>query len=210
MTTTSNAQLFASGTEVEKVDRFIYLGQLINYPRDHNKELGRRIGSAWASFGKARKLLTNKNISMNIKHRYFQQCIVPSLLYGCETWALTKTMELRLLRCQRAIERRFLNIRLLDKKPSTWVRQKTKLKDIIGLYRKRKLKHAHKMLDRNAEGRWDTRLLNWIPPTSRPLGRPRTRWQDAFKATLGPNWHIHVHLSSYSQLLSSFIVHQLI
>jgi hypothetical protein len=67
-------------------------------------------------------------------------------------------------------ESRVLNLHLLDKKSSTWIRQKTKFNDIITLYRKRKLNHARKMLQRQFEERWDVHLLKWITKTQRPLG----------------------------------------
>jgi hypothetical protein len=188
MSTTTGQAIQMNGINIQQVDSFIYLRQLINQPRDHNKEVGRRIGAAWASFGKARQLLTMQRIPMNIKRQYYYQCIVPTLLYGCESWALTKTTELRLARCQWAMERRLLNIRLIDKRPLEWIRQRTKLNDIVTTYQKRKWKHASKLISRRIEGRWDWQLLNWIPPTSRPLGRPRTRWTDDFKKQHGANW----------------------
>ena len=188
LSTSAGQEIKINGTNIQKVNSFVYLGQLINQPNiphNHNLEISRRIGAAWASFGKVNQLLTKKRVPMKVKHRYFQQCITPALLYGCESWTLTKAMELRLARCQRAMERRMLNIRIIDKHSSKWIRQRTKLPDVNVEYRKRKWKHLQKIFQRKDQNRWDWLLLNWTPKSPRPLGRPRTRWSDCFAKVAG-------------------------
>jgi hypothetical protein len=188
MSTNADAHLELNGLSIGRVSEFIYLGHKVMLRRDHNKELGRRIGAAWGTFKRVQALLTDKNIPMKIKRRYFNMCTIPALLYGCETWALTQKTEQRLGVCQRAMERRMLGVRLIDKRRISWIRRKTGLDEIIATFRKRKWKHASKMLKRANEHRWDIRLLNWTPPTTRPLGRPATRWQNVFKEYAGQAW----------------------
>jgi hypothetical protein len=173
------ATLTLDREDIERVNQFVYLGHQISFPRDHNREIGRRIASAWATFNRAQQLLTNKRTPMFIKGRFYQQCIAPSLLYACETWALTNTTETRIARCQRAMERRLLNIRLRDKKSAAFLRKRTNLKDTVVAARTRKWKHAQKMMRREDEQRWDTRLLRWTPLASahaddRALATPTT------------------------------------
>uniref|UniRef100_A0A914XI74 Reverse transcriptase n=1 Tax=Plectus sambesii TaxID=2011161 RepID=A0A914XI74_9BILA len=143
---------------------------------------------------------------MSVKRRYYQQCITPALLYGCESWALTKTAETRLARCQRALERQFLGSRRRDKRSSDWLRQRTKLKDVVAAYRTRKWRHAYKMQLREGELRWDTRLLRWTPLGKRPRGRPRTRYADDFRVVIPPgsDWTHVVCTSEWPKLCSSF------
>jgi hypothetical protein len=199
--------LLLNGQQIEQVSNFIYLGQKFTFPTDHNGEIGRRIRSGWASFNKVYPLLTNKKVPMQIKRRYFNLCIVPAILYGCATWALTKKTEKRLAVCQRSMERRMLGIRLKDKKKISWIRKKTGLNDIVVMFRKRKWFYASKILRREQENRWDTILLNWKPATSRPQGRPRTRWQDDFekaKRANRTNWRREAITDQWKILLSSF------
>src|SRR5262249_47290742 len=92
---------------------------------DHNQEVGRRIRAAWATFHWVRLLLRNKRMPMFVKRRYYQQCIAPALLYASAIWVLTNTMETRLTRFQRAIERRFLGVWLKNKHPNQWIRKRT-------------------------------------------------------------------------------------
>ena len=108
---------------IETVDQFVYLGQLVSYPRNHNREISRRIRSGWNAFHKYRYLLTAKNIAMKLKRRLFNCCIVPTRLYGSESWALTKATENRLATAQRRMERYAIGIRLLDRKTNEWIKR---------------------------------------------------------------------------------------
>jgi hypothetical protein len=206
MSTDASAHLELDGLAIDRVSEFIYLGQKIMLRRDHNKEIGCRIRAAWGTFKRVQALMISKSVPMKIKRRYFNMCTVPALLYGCETWALTQKMERRLGVCQRAMERRMLGIRLIDKKRSSWIRQRTELKDVTAMFRKRKWTHASKMLKRESEHRWDVRLLNWTPPTSRPLGRPATRWQNVFKDYAGQAWQAKAkNDTEWTRLLPEYI-----
>ena len=145
---------------------------------------------------------------MPIKARYYNLCIRPALLYASETWALTKSMELRLARCQRAIERRMLGVRLRDRHSVAWIREKTGLEDVVSSYRKRKWKHANKVVGATHSERWDQRLLLWTPPGKRPLGRPRRRWQDDLVRTAGKNWQMKANdQRTWMKLRDEYMAH---
>ena len=141
-------------------------------------------------------LLRKTRFLTKLKRKYFHMCIGPTLLYGCSTWALTKKTEIRIATCQQHMERAMLGIRLRDKKPLTWIRQITKLKDMVSEARRRKWQYAQKVMIRNPE-RWDRRLLEWTPPGTRPLGRPRTRWTDYFNQRAGPEWKSQINTAQW-------------
>ena len=54
------------------------------------------------------------------------------MTYGCETWKLTKQIENLLRIAQTAMGRAVLGITLRDRKRSTWIREKTRVKDYTG------------------------------------------------------------------------------
>ena len=99
------------------------------------------------------------------------------MLYGCETWALTKEEENRLEIAERRMERRILNIRLKDKKPNDWIRMKTGFDSVVHLARKRKFTYLPKLLQL-PDFRWNRILTLWNQKSKRPVGRPPTRWID--------------------------------
>jgi hypothetical protein len=184
----ATAAITINGETIERVTSFVYLGQLVHERRNHAKEIGRRTGSAWATFNKAKDLLCSKNTPQHLKRRYFQMCIMPSLLYGCETWALTEATWTRLARVQRSMERRMLGLRLRDKKASSWIRAKTKLPDVVIAARKRQWKFAGRIystLNPPFSERWTVLMTRWVPNTKRNLGRPCQRWEDDIRKHTG-------------------------
>ena len=50
---------------------------------------------AWSACNKLHKIWTSK-LNVSIKIKLFKTLIEPILLYGCETWTLSKRMEKRL------------------------------------------------------------------------------------------------------------------
>uniref|UniRef100_A0A7E4UZN1 Reverse transcriptase domain-containing protein n=1 Tax=Panagrellus redivivus TaxID=6233 RepID=A0A7E4UZN1_PANRE len=126
--------------EIEFVTSFNYLGQLMSWPRNHDTEIARRISSMKTAYVKYRSFLSAPKTEMYLKRKLVNMVLMPTVLYGCETWALTKSAELRLLRGQRKLERCLLRVRLGDKVPSTTIREKTKLKDWVQAARGRKCK----------------------------------------------------------------------
>ncbi len=74
----------------------------------HEKEI-RRIGMGWSAFGK-QNLVMNSNLPLSLKRKVYNQCILPVLTYGSETWRLTKELERKLRSAQRGMERQEASI----------------------------------------------------------------------------------------------------
>jgi hypothetical protein len=69
------------------------------------------------------KLSRNKRISkvgmqlpLSLKKKLFNQCVLPAMTNGCETWISTKKLSQNLLVAQRAMERSMLNVTKRDRK----------------------------------------------------------------------------------------------
>ena len=80
-----------NGKELKSVEDLKYLGSWINTTV---QDLNTRIGLAWT----AAKMNTfrTSTMSKDLKMRFFRSTVKSILRYGCETWALTKTMEKRI------------------------------------------------------------------------------------------------------------------
>ena len=61
----------------------------------------------------------------------FDSCVLPVLTYGAETLTLTRTFENKLRGTQRAMERCMLGITFRDKVTNQWIRQQTKVVDVM-------------------------------------------------------------------------------
>ncbi|OWR47919.1 endonuclease-reverse transcriptase [Danaus plexippus plexippus] len=77
------------------------------------------------------EILKSKELSMNIKKKTFDTCILARITYGCETWALMKCYRDKISRCQRTMARSMLVVKLKKNVKSGDTRRKTKLTDIL-------------------------------------------------------------------------------
>ena len=115
--------------EVEGVTEYVYLGQLVKMENDKTDEIRRRIAAGWEAFAKYRDILKSK-MPMCLKRKVYNQCIQPAMIYGCQTWAVTKRMQDRLKTTQRSMERAIIGVTKRDHRTNEWVRQQAGVQDI--------------------------------------------------------------------------------
>ena len=84
------------GIEIEKVEQYKYLGQTIAFEDRTANEVQIRIQAGWAVFGKYKELLQNKELP-NCLNQY----IIPTMMYGCQTWTLTRDIVNKMVVSQR-------------------------------------------------------------------------------------------------------------
>lgn len=182
------AVVTVNGTIVEQVDSYVYLGRTISHDGSLLPEIKRRITLGWAALRKFDNIIKSKKTSKRIKTKIHNEFILPVMTYGSETWALNNNMETLLAVAQRKIERIMLNITLKDRKPNTWIRQQTGIKDIIQTIKESKHRWAGHVA-RISDNRWTIRVTEWTPRSwKRPKGRPGKRWRDDLTQCLGPTW----------------------
>ena len=173
--------------ELERVNEYIYLGQLITPGKGNEPEIRRRITIGWKAFAKYKDILNSKT-PMSLKRKVYDSCILPSMTYGCEKWKLNKRTEQLLRIAQRAMERSMLRITIRDRKNSIWIREQTKIKDIIKYIKQQKWRWAGHVA-RREDNRWSKRLMEWCPlDCKRSRKRPETRWRDDIREFAGMAW----------------------
>ena len=111
-----NTPINVNNVLIENVQGYLCLGQhysLKEKNQDQDKEIQRRIMAGWAAYAKHRDIVKS-NIAISLKR---------------QTWTLTK-------QAQTKMERSMLNITYKDRRTNIWVRERTKLIDIIYTVRK--------------------------------------------------------------------------
>ena len=83
-------QIKVHSKPLEPVNSFVYLGSVFTSAVRCEKEVKRRIGIATAAFTSMRKVLCGRNISMPVRLSVLKCYIWSTMLYGCETWTLSK------------------------------------------------------------------------------------------------------------------------
>ena len=84
-----------NGDKLKEVDDFKYLG---GRTQSTSVDITVRKALAWSACHRLRKVW-NSNLQKQIKKRLFLSTVESVLLYGAETWTLTKTLEKQLNGC---------------------------------------------------------------------------------------------------------------
>ena len=186
----TNQAIEIGGEIIEEVDEYIYLlvGQKVRASPGFEEEIKRRISMGWVAFGKHSNIFRSK-MPMKLKRQVYNQCVIPVITYGAETWSLTKALEKKLQSSQRAMERKMIGITWRDRKRNTWVRKETKVRDIREVIKKRKWQWAGHLM-RRTDNRWTTRITEWQPREGkRNRGQQKRRWRDEIRKSAGPTWY---------------------
>ncbi|KAJ4445427.1 hypothetical protein ANN_07232 [Periplaneta americana] len=169
----------------EEVEKFKYLGATVTNINDTREEIKRRINMGNACYYSVEKLLSSSLLSKNLKVRIYKTVILPVVLYGCETWALTLREEQRLRVFENKVLRKIFGAKR-DEVTGEW--RKLHNAELHALYsspdiiiiKSRRLRWAGHVA-RMSESRNAYRVLVGRPEGKRPLGRPRRRWEDNIK-----------------------------
>ena len=71
--------------KIKDMDNYIYLGQMVTKDHDQEQELRHRIGLGWTAFGNLDSIMQNKSISLRLKPKVHNECILhgPSAEHNC-------------------------------------------------------------------------------------------------------------------------------
>lgn len=188
MTNNTRTPILLDSNQIEYVDEYTYLGQIIAPANQMQKEINTRISKAWQRFWSLKEVLKNPHMPLINKTTVFNSCILPVLTYGAQTWALTSKQSGTLRVCQNKMERSILNLKLRDKVKLENIRSKTKVMDVTYTVKKLKWNWAGHMI-RNNRDKWTKDVTEWYPRDGkRKKGRQKTRWEDDIRKVAGTTW----------------------
>ncbi|BHF77774.1 hypothetical protein SprV_0602088400 [Sparganum proliferum] len=125
-------QISVNGTQLQVVKNFPYLGSTLFRTSNIDDDVAHRISKASQAFSRLQSTVWNRwghQLSMKLKMR--RAVILPTLLYGAETWTVYTKQPRRLdhfhLKCLRCT----LRLRWQDRMPDTNILERT---GILGIY----------------------------------------------------------------------------
>ena len=104
---------------MKKVKEFQYLGSIVTKDARCTTEIKRRIGIAKTTFRRMSNLFKNGRNSNETRTRAIKTYILPTLLYGCEAWTISKEMEKRLEAMEMWCLRRMLRVSWTERRSNT-------------------------------------------------------------------------------------------
>ena len=96
---------------MERVDRFCYLGEMLREEGGAELAVANRVGKAWGKINTMVPLLCYKSVSEKVKGRLYTACVRSCILYGNETWALTKEYQRKLENTESRMIRKMYSLR---------------------------------------------------------------------------------------------------
>ena len=166
---------------IEQVEEFKYLGVTFTSQGETTKAIQERITLGQRAYGRLKRVWNDRHISQELKIRLLKAIVIPTTLYGAETWIIRKREEQKLTAFENRCLRRICGITWQDRISNEEIREATNTKqtiiDIIHDIQRRWYGHVQRM-ERN---RWPKMLLNGWVAGNRPRGRPRTSWLKKFQ-----------------------------
>ncbi|XP_066482784.1 DBIRD complex subunit ZNF326 isoform X2 [Tiliqua scincoides] len=171
--------------ELEVVHDFVHLGSTISDTLSLDNELNRRIGKAATTFSRlTKRVWSNKKLTENTKIQVYRACVLSTLLYCSESWALDSQQERKLnafhTRCLRSI----LGISWQDKVPNNTILERAGIPSVYALLKQKRL-HWLGHVVRMDDGRIPKDLLyGELVQGECPTGRPQLQYKDICKRDL--------------------------
>ena len=167
--------LQVEGQEIELVNSFCYLGDMLSCDGGCDAAVRMRVACAWSRWRELAGLLNMREIPLLSRAAVYDACIRSVLLYSSETWATTKKLEDEIRRCDRRMLRFMAGVRLRDRVTSAEILERCGLKDILKVLQVRRLRwfgHVRRRELSEVLGM----TLNMTVEGRRPPGRPKKNW----------------------------------
>nr|KAG5707903.1 hypothetical protein BaRGS_031634 [Batillaria attramentaria] len=181
--TTANTPVTVGGEPIREVESFVYLGSVVDGQGGTDRDVTARIGKARAAMVMLKNVWASKVVSIRTKLRIFNSNVKSVLLYGCETWRTTKTVQQKIQTFLNTCLRRIFNIRWPEKirNEELWERpgQEPVAKQIL----RRKWGWIGHTLRKPASST-TCQALTWNPQGKKKRGRPRNSWRRDTEAEL--------------------------
>lgn len=166
--------------EIELVQEFCYLGDVIGSSGDVQSTVIARIRAGWRKFTELSQVLCGRVLSLKMKGRLYKSCIRSVMCYGCECWAMKKIDTRRMQVTEMRMIRMMCGKTLRDGISNVSLRERTGVEDIeyhLGESRLRWLGHLERMNDTNLI----RKVREERVPGSMKRGRPKISWEEVVK-----------------------------
>jgi len=136
-----SCKLHIGNDVIQQVDKFNFLGSYITEDGRCDLEIKRRIGIAKENFQRLGKILKHNKLPLETRKRVLECYVKPILMYGCECWTITPSMQKKLESVEMWFIRRMLKISWVEHQSNEEVLRKAKTeRSLIKTIRERQMK----------------------------------------------------------------------
>lgn len=173
------------GEYLNIVKSFKYLGSTITINNKLDQELQLRMSKASQTFGRLRvRVWDNKNLTTKTKCAVYQAIVLPTLLYGVESWTVYKLAAHKLNTFVMSQLRQILSVKWWHFISDMKILQKTNMPSLYNILIQRNLRWAGH-INRLDNTRIPKQVLySQLAEGSRGIGRPKLRFKDTIRRNL--------------------------
>nr|VZI20999.1 unnamed protein product [Spirometra erinaceieuropaei] len=185
--TAANAppQISVNGTQLQVLENFPYLGSTLSRNTKIDDEVANRISKASKAFGRFQSTAWNcHGLQLSTKLKMYKAVILPTLLYGAETWTVYAKQARRLNHFHLSCLRRILRLKWQDRIPDTDVLERTGILSIYAILRQIQLRWSGHLVRMDDERLPKRLFYGDVATGSRRQGGQIRRYKDTLKSSL--------------------------
>ncbi len=192
--------IFVDGQQLKVVDKFTYLGSVLNRFCTLDNEVILRIQKATDAFKSLEVRCWKKHsIKQNTKVKVYAVCVLTSLLYACESWVPYKQHTKTLERFHQRSLRRILNVHWSAHVPDTEILKRSGLPSIECMINQHRLRWVGNLI-RMPDSRIPKQIFyGELSIGKRPCHKPKLRFKDCLKSSLSA---CNIDLAKWESLAS--------
>nr|VZI14007.1 unnamed protein product [Spirometra erinaceieuropaei] len=181
----ASPQISVNGTLLQVVENFPYLGSTLSRTTKIDDEVANRISKASQAFGRLQSTVWNRHgFQLSTKLKMYKAVILPTLLYGAETWTVYTRQARRLNHFHLSCLRRILRLNWQDRIPDTEVLERTGMLSIYSMLRQMQLRWSGHLVRMDDERLPKRLFYGDVATGSRRQGGPIRRYKDTLKSSL--------------------------
>ncbi|BHF85580.1 hypothetical protein SprV_1002874800 [Sparganum proliferum] len=178
-------QISVNGTQLQVVDNFPYLGSTLSHNTKIDDEVASRISKASQAFGRLQSTVWNRHsLQLRTKLKMYTAVILPTLLYGAETWTVYARQARSLNHFHLSCLRRILRLNWQERIPDTDVLERTGILSIYTILRQMQLRWSGHLVRMDDERLPKRLFYGDVATGSRRQGGQIRRYKDTLKSSL--------------------------
>nr|VZI16231.1 unnamed protein product [Spirometra erinaceieuropaei] len=191
-------QINVNGTQLQVVENCPYLGSTLSHNTKIDDEVANRISKASQAFGRLRSSVWNRHgLQLSTKLKMYKAVILPTLLYGAETWTVYTRQARRLNHFHLSCLRRILRLHWQDRIPDTEVLERTGILSINAILRQMQLRWSGHLVRMDDERLPKRLFYGEVATGSRRQGGQIRRYKDTLKSSLK---RLHINPTNWEEL----------
>lgn len=191
LNSTNNTPLTINNETIERVDKFQYLGSIVNQQGGSDEDVDERIKKARGAFAQLMPIWRCKDLRTKTKLRIFETNVKSVLLYGCQTWRVTKIISKKIQTFINSCLRKIHKIFWPEVISNSDLWRISNQEPVATTIKKRKFGWIGHTLRKDPDD-ISRQALDWNPQGKRRPGRPRITWRRTVEREVqeeGKSWN---------------------